>query len=196
VRTRLRLPDLLPACGILLLLAPARAEQMPLAAETQIPLILKVLTYDRNLEQKAGKELVIGIVHDPADRESAKATDEVGSTLYRFAGKTVKRLPMRYFTIEYTGEADLQRFVAEKGISVLYLTPGSAKALPVVLKVCEERDLISVTGVPEYVRRGVAVGISVVQDKPQILINLAAARAVGAEFDASLLRIATILGPK
>jgi hypothetical protein len=53
-----------------------------------------------------------------------------------------------------------------------------------------------VTGVPDYVRRGVAVGIGVVQDKPQVLINLAAARAEGSDFDASLLRIATILGPR
>jgi len=39
----------------------------------------------------------------------------------------------------------------------------------------------------------VAVGIGVRQDKPQILINLASARSEGSEFDASLLRIATVL---
>jgi hypothetical protein len=46
------------------------------------------------------------------------------------------------------------------------------------------------------VRRGVAVGIGLDQDKPQILINLASARAQGSDFDASLLRIATVLGQK
>ena len=84
----------------------------------------------------------------------------------------------------------------EKGISALYLAPGSAKALPAVLKVSEDLDLTTLTGVPDYVRRGVAVGIGVEQDKPQILINLAAARAEGSDFDASLLRIATVLGQK
>ena len=83
-----RRPALLALCGSLLLVVPARAEQMPLGAEAQIPLLLKVLTYDRNFEQKAGAELALGIVHDPSDRDSAKATEEVGSTLYKFAGKT------------------------------------------------------------------------------------------------------------
>ena len=98
-------------------------------AETQIPLLLKVLTYDRNFEKKAGKELAIGIVHDPADRDSAKATDEVGTTLFKFTSRTVKGLPMKYYTIEFTGVADLERFVKEKKISVLYIAPGNAKGL-------------------------------------------------------------------
>jgi len=196
VNGSLRRPGLLALCGVLLLFAPARAEQMPLGAETQIPLLLKVLTYDRNFEQKAGSELSIGIVHDPSDRDSAKATDEVGSILFKFAGKTVKKLPMKYFTIEFTGAADLERFVKEKKISVLYITPGSAKALAAVLKVSEDLKLTTLTGVPDYVRRGVAVGIGVVQDKPQILINLTAARAEGSDFDASLLRIAQVMGQK
>jgi hypothetical protein len=195
VRAPLRLPGLALG-GVLLLLVPARAEQMPLSAEAQIPLLLKVLTYDRNFERKAGKVLAIGVVHDPADRDSAKATDEVGSTLFKFTSRTVKGLPLKYYTIEFTGAADLERFVKEKGISVLYVAPGSAKDLPALLKVSEDLDLTTLTGVPEYVRRGVAVGIGVLQDKPQILINLASARAQGSDFDASLLRIATVLGQK
>lgn len=174
----------------------AGAEQMPLPAETQIPLLLKVLTYDRNFEKKAGKELALGVIHDPTDRDSAKATDEVGSTLFKFASKTVKKLPMKYYTIEFTGASDLERFVKEKGISALYITPGSAKALPAVLKVSDDLDLTTLTGIPDYVRKGVAVGIGVAQDKPEILINLAAARAQGSDFDASLLRIATVIGQK
>jgi hypothetical protein len=193
VRVTVRRRGLLALGGLLLFLVPARAQQMPLAAEAQIPLLLKVLTYDRNFERKAGKELVLGIVHDPADRDSAKATDEVGTTLFKFAGKTVKKLPIKYFTIEFTGAADLERFVKEKGISALYIAPGNTKTLAAVLKVAQDLDLTTLTGVPDYVRRGVAVGIGVAQDKPQILINLAAARAEGSDFDASLLRIATVL---
>jgi hypothetical protein len=185
------------ALGLALLGAgPLGAETMALAADVQIPLLLKVLTYDRNFERKAGKELAIGIVHDPSDRDSAKATDEVGTTLFKLTSRTVKGLPLKYYTIEFTGAADLERFVKEKKISVLYLAPGNAKNLPVLLKVAEDLDLTTLTGVPDYVRRGAMVGIGVNQDKPQILINLASARAGGSDFDASLLRIATVLGQK
>jgi hypothetical protein len=185
------------ALGLALLGAGSlRAEPMALAAEVQIPLLLKVLTYDRNFERKAGRELAIGIVHDPADRDSAKATDEVGTTLFKFTSRTVKGLPLKYYTIEYTGIADLERFVKEKKISALYLAPGNAKNLPALLKASEEMDLTTLTGVPDYVRRGAMVGIGADQNKPQILINLASARAGGSDFDASLLRIATVLGQK
>jgi hypothetical protein len=39
----------------------------------------------------------------------------------------------------------------------------------------------------------VSVGIGVADNRPQILINLASTKAEGSEFDASLLRIATVL---
>ena len=183
--------------GLASLAAPsALAEEMALAADLQVPLLLKVLTYDRNLEARAGKELAIGIVFDAGDRDSAKATDQIGSTLFKFSGKTVKTLPIKYYTIEYTSPADLERFVKQRGISVLYVAPGNTKNLPGLLKLSQDLDLVSATGVPDYVRKGVAVGIGVGQDRPQILINLASAKAEGSDFDASLLRIATILGPK
>jgi len=187
-------PKLATLLFIALLALPATAEEMALSAENQLPLLLKVLTYDRNLEQKAGKELAIGIVHDPSDRDSAKATDEIATTLYKYGGKTVKKLPIKYFTIEYTSPPDLEKIVKSKGISVLYVAPGVAKNLPAIVKVSQANHLTSVTGVPDYVRKGVAVGIGVVQDRPQILINLASSKSEGSEFDASLLRIATVLG--
>jgi uncharacterized protein DUF4154 len=174
----------------------AWAGEMALPVDQQVPVLLKVLTYDRNFEAKAGSELAIGIVHDPTDRESAAATEEMATTLFRFAGKTVKKLPLRHYTIEYTSAADLESFVKAKGISVLYVAPGSARNLGEILKVAQALHLTTATGVPDYVRKGVAVGIGLVQDRPQILINLAASRAEGSDFDASLLRIATILGPR
>jgi len=47
--------------------------------------------------------------------------------------------------------------------------------------------------VPEAVKRAVSVGVGMAQDKTQVLINLASARSEGSEFDANLLRIATVI---
>ena len=174
----------------------ARAEEMSLPVEDQVPLLLKVLTYDRNFETKAGAELAIGIVYDPGDRDSAKATTELGSALFKLAGKTVKKLPIKYYQIEYTGNPDLDRFVKQKGISVLYLAPGNARNLTNILQLSQELHLTTTTGVPDYVRRGAAVGLARAQDRPQILINLQTTRLEGSEFDAGFLRLATILGPR
>lgn len=181
---------------LLLLSASTRAEDMPLPAPQQVPLLLKVLTYDRNLEAKSGKELALGIIYDPADRDSARATEEIGSTLFKFAGKTVKGLPLKYYTIEYTSPAEMERFIRQKRISVLYVAPGNSRNIAELVKVSQGLSLTTTTGVPDYVRKGIAVGIGLVQDRPQILINLSSAKAEGSDFDASLLRLATILGPR
>lgn len=171
----------------------AAAEPMPLTPDLQVPLILKILTYDRHFETKAGRDLAIGIVYAPGDPASVKAANDIADTLYRFAGKTVKRLAIRYFLIDFTTSEKLESSIAQKGISVLYVAPGNVKNLAGVMQVSQARGVTTATGVPDYVRRGVAVGIGVADDRPQILINLSSTKSEGSEFDASLLRIATVL---
>jgi hypothetical protein len=162
--------------------------------DVQVPIILKILTYDRQFERNSPDMLTIGIVHDPTDPVSAQAMTGLSDILYAAREKTIKQIPVRYFQIEYTGEADLRRFSGEKRIGVYYITPGlSAQVLAKVLLVSQELAITTITGVPDYVRQGVAVGIGERRNRPQILINLPASRAEGSEFDASLLRIATVL---
>lgn len=171
----------------------AAAEDMALSVDKQIPTLLKILTYDRQLETKAGSDLVIGIVHDPTDKESSKAADEVVTTLYQYKGKTVKGLPIKYYLIEYTKPAELESFVTAKGVNMLYVTPGLSRALPDIIRISQTHHLTSITGVPEYVRRGVAVGLGLRQGRAQPLINLPSTKLEGSEFDASLLRISTVI---
>ncbi|PYP39871.1 MAG: hypothetical protein DMD43_09830 [Gemmatimonadetes bacterium] len=82
--------------------------------------------------------------------------------------------------------------VRSHGVSLLYLTSGLSD-LDELIRFSQASRITSATGVRSYVEKGVAVGIGVRQDKPEILINLPASRSEGSEFDASLLRIATVL---
>lgn len=168
----------------------AAAEPMPLSPDLQVPLILKVLTYDRHFESKAGRELIIGVVYEPGDGESLKSASTIISTLLRFSGKTVKRLPIRYQLVPMD---QMARLVPSMGISVLYVAPGNARNLAALTRFSQTNHVTTVTGVPGYVTQGVAVGIDVAQERPQILINLSSSKAEGSEFDASLLRIATVI---
>ncbi len=181
------------ALALLLALRPglaAAAEAMPLKPDLQIPLILKILTYDRHFESKAGAQVVVGIVYAPTDPSSVAAANEVGDVLFRFQDKTVKRLPIRYRLVEYSTPEALERTIERWRISVIWVAPGSAKNLAGITAVSQRKGVTTTTGVPDYVRRGVSVGLGLGDDRPQILINLASARSEGSEFDASLLRIA------
>lgn len=179
---------------ILGLATSARAESMAVPAQMQVPILMKVLAYDRQFDAKTGNALTIGIIYTASDPSSSKATDQISDTLYGFAGKTVRKVPIKYYQIEYTTPAELEAFVRAKGVNVFYVAPGNDKALPAILKLSQSRGITTLTGVPDYVKRGVSVGVGLSQDKPQILINLTSARSEGSEFDANLLRIAVVMG--
>jgi hypothetical protein len=183
------------AAAVLAVLLPAapRAETMPTPTDLQVPLLLKILTYDRELLQKVKSDLTIGIVYFPSDTSSVEARDEVQRVFQQLADKTVRKVAIRSVAVEYKGPAELLAAATTNHINVFYVTPGNAPHLDRVLQVSQSQRITTVTGVPEYVEKGVAVGIGVRQDKPQILINLAAVKSEGSEFDASLLRIATVI---
>jgi YfiR/HmsC-like len=179
----------------LVLAAPLKAaEAMPVAADVQVALLLKILTYDRSFAYKAKSEVSIGVVYVPSDPESVRARDEVLKTLSQLAGRTIKSLPIRYAAIEYRDPVSLEKAVRANRVNVFYVAPGNSQSLAALMKLSQTYAITTVTGVPEYVSRGIAIGIGArAGNKPDILINLASSRKEGSEFDASLLRIATVV---
>jgi uncharacterized protein DUF4154 len=190
----MRAPASLVLLAALAAAAPSAraADSMPVPADLQVPLLLKILTYDRNLETRAKAELNIGVVYDAADAASVKAKNEVADILTKVADKTVKKLPIRFVPIEYKTLPELETTVKSRGVNLLYLTPG-LRNVEELIRFSQANRITTATGVRSFVERGVAVGVGVRQDKPEILINLRASRSEGSEFDASLLRIATVL---
>jgi hypothetical protein len=180
---------------VALLVPPAAGlpEPMPFPADVQITLLLKILTYDRFFQVKAKSAVMIGVVYVGSDPESVKAKDEILKTLQAVADRTIKNVPIKAVAVEYRDFASLEKTV-RSGINVLYIAPGNAATLSTVLRVSHTHGITTATGVPEYVQRGVAIGIGIKADKkPDILINLPSSRQEGSEFDASLLRIATVV---
>ena len=178
-----------------LLCAPAAGtEPMPFPADVQITLLLKILTYDRSFQAKAKSAVTIGVVYVAADPESVRAKDEILKTLQLVADRTIKNVPIRAVALEYRDPAGLGKIAQKAGINVFYVAPGNADSLRELLRVSHTQGITTATGVPEYVQRGVAIGIGIKADKrPDILINLPSSRQEGSEFDASLLRIATVV---
>ncbi len=168
------------------------AQQMAVPANLQVPLLLKILTYDRNLASRPGDALTVRIVFRAGDTESEQAAGEVAAVLDALTDKSVKGLPIRFTSIPIGTEDELIAAIQIDAVSVLYVAPGAVD-VPMVLRVARSSRVVSATGVPALVDQGVAIGIGVNRDKPQVLINLPASRQEGSEFDASLLRIATVV---
>jgi hypothetical protein len=156
--------------------------------DVQFSLFFRILTYDRNLAHRAADGLVIGVVFQPHVRASVLAKDEaMRQQVPHEAGYTV-----RMVAIALDGSTDLAEAATQAGCNVLYIAPLRAVDVAAVTRASRAHGMLTLTGVAEYVAAGIAVGVGLRGDRPEILVNLAASRREGADFSAQLLRLARV----
>ena len=77
---------------------------------------------------------------------------------------------------------------------MLYVSPLRATPLRDVITASRAMRVTTVTGVPRYVESGLAIGVDMKGERPEIVINLAASRAEGADLTSHLLKLARVVG--
>lgn len=179
---------------VFLLGAAVAPQEMPVPVEVQVPLLVKVLGFERTLAMRHGSEVVIAIAYQPDFRASRLAMEGVIETARkgRFSvhGRTIRWVP-----VPVQDSAQLGAAIADRRAAVVYFAPLRAVDVRSLARVAADGHVVSVTGVPQYVREGVSVGIDERGGRPRILVHLTAARAAGADFAAPLLQLADVLQP-
>jgi hypothetical protein len=159
---------------------------MPVPVEVQVPLLLKLLRFERQLQNRAaGDTLVIGVVYQQRFRTSL----EVGEGFAAAAGNAAGEGPLRCVPLDLDRRQDLAGALAASRVRVLYLCPLRAADLGQLALAARQRRVLTLTGVPEYLGTGAAVAIDSKGEKPLILVSLPVARAAGAEFSSRLLSL-------
>ncbi len=82
-----------------------------------------------------------------------------------------------------------------RGCQVLYVSESSIGGLPRMLEELRDRPVLTVADCPSSAGQGVALNMSVVQNKVTFEANLAAARAQRLTLSSKLLRLATKVRP-
>lgn len=160
----------------------------------QVPLFLKIVTYDRSLGTKIQDTIHIGVLSFPKDARSTRNTDAIIENLELNKDKTVNGLPFSFVEIEFSTETDLNKAIEENQISFLYITSGGPSVPDAITKIARAKKILTITGRADYVDRGISVGLGIANGTPQILVNLDSARAEGTDFSASLLKLCKIVG--
>jgi hypothetical protein len=178
----------------LMLLPIATAEDLPVPVETQLPLLLKVLTFDRNLQETMGDELVIAVVYQKRFRQSLlikEALERAAATteLTRVAGT-----PFRLAPVALDDPDLLEQSLIEVEADVLYIAPLRAIPISTVTDASRRLGVLTMTGVPDYINSGVSVAIEVARSRPRLVINLEAAEKEGADLSSRLLNLARVVG--
>ena len=178
-----------------LLLAGERAgaQEVAVPVDLQVPLLVKVLGFDRKLTAAPDAELVIGVLFQAKFRSSLNVADEVREAVKRLPSGVIAGRRIRSVAIDLDGTPNLGMALARLRVGVLYVAPLRAVDLRDVMTTCRDAGVTTVTGVPDYVETGLSIGIGSRGERPEIVINLAASRAEGADLNAQLLKLARVI---
>jgi hypothetical protein len=174
--------------ALLLLASSARADVDVKAA---LPVLLKVLTYDVNFDARGAGSFVVLVVSEPA--QSAARSALIG-TLKEVAVTEVKKRPLKYISVDYRDEAQLQAEIDKNKASAMLVVPGTSMAtIKSMWEIAQDNQLYALALDAETVQSFFPVGVAMQGDKPQIIINEKSSKLVGARFETVVLRMAKVI---
>ena len=176
----------------LIISSTAHAQEMPLPVETQLNVLLKTLTFDRNLKERRGERLTIGIVYHGLFNKSLQAKDELIEAFKTVRIEEIFEHTLHIVTVDLH-LIGLEEAVTSQDVDILYITPLDSSEILKISKLSRSMGVITLSGVPQYSEQGIAVTVGKKGDAAQIIINLDAARAAGANFSSQLLKMAKIV---
>jgi hypothetical protein len=156
-----------------------------------MPVLLKVLTYDVNFDARGVGDFVVLVANEPGQAARREALVE---TLKTVDVAKVKARAVRYVGAEFKDEASLQGEIDRTHASALLATPGmSEKFVAHLSEVAQDNQLYAVALSAAMVEKSLPVGVVMTNGKPQIIINMKAAKGVGANFELSVLKLARVI---
>jgi hypothetical protein len=183
----------LPSAAVLLIVqGSCEAQSIAVPVEMHLPLLTKVIEYDRSFRGKINGVVRLGVAYQKSWRPSAAVFDELVAVTGR-GSFAVCGFPVQVIPLDVSGDADVAELLKANSIDLMYVAPLRGVPLKVIVQASEERQFRTITGVPQYVESGVAIGIDLRNDRPLIVINLPAAKASGADLSAQILRLARVV---
>ena len=183
--------------GVLMVLlagGSAHAQEMAAPAGIQVPLLFKILTFDRRTGARPpGQVIVIAVVFQSGYRASLVAKNQVVDALEAMEHSTISGHPVRWVVVELKEREQLRLALIHERTDVVYVTPLRGVELDPLVRAARAGGMTTFTGVPLYVEQGLALSVGIVRDRPQIIVNLPATRAEGSDFTSQLLRVCKVI---
>ena len=180
---------------LLLLLPASTLARVSVPESRQIPIFLKILAYDRNLNQRAGDKIHIGVIYsDRDDPEFGENLSKVIDALSENLNVEIRGLPMTFSVLKFNTPEEFARRLKEREINIVYLTCGLRENLPDIVAVTRHLKVLTLAAEIIYLKSGVALGLHPMRGRLKIFINLKASRQEGARLSANILKLCEIVG--
>lgn len=178
--------------ALMLLASGSRLEaEERLSPKLAMVLMLKALTYDQNFGSHGSGEFVVLFVHGSGHQ---RAAEEVLNAVAELKGTRIQGRPLRFIKAELKDASALRALTQEEQVAAVVALPGlPAHAVTSLAEVARAQRIYTLTLEPSFAEKELAVGVISNKGRMQLLINLSAARQVGASFEPTVLQLAKVL---
>ncbi|MBU1701640.1 MAG: YfiR family protein [Candidatus Eisenbacteria bacterium] len=165
------------------------SEEQEIPENLQVPILFKLLTYDRTLMEKSSEFLRVGVLYRRGDGASEQNMEALMEVLSSMAEKTIKGKTFEVVPIPWDRKESIDEGLRSAEVDILYVTRAHKGRLSQITALTRELNILSLTGVVDYVSGGLGVGVGLEEDHPRIMVNLDAVRAEGHDLESQVLRI-------
>lgn len=170
----------------------AHAEEIPVPIDLQATLLSKVVSYDRNLPERAGdrvRSLLVGKSSDPTSMPFVRQMRQMLGAIETFGSFSHAEE-----IVEFAGAPALLEKCRNERISIVYLGPGLHDDVEPIRAALEPLSILTVSANPDDVPRGIVLGFDLVYGKPKLVVNLGQARKQRVDLVAEVLKLMRVIG--
>jgi hypothetical protein len=171
----------------------ARCEDMEVPISQQFPIFIKILECNKEYASHADSVLTFAILYQSNNKQSLATRDELQSIISKSPKIVVNKYPVKFVDIDLDQVGDLSTELSARKVDIVYITPLRALKIEDVSTECKTHSILTFTGVISYLESGLAVSIANRGGKPQIVINLPAAKAEKVNFSSQVLKLARVI---
>lgn len=176
--------------ALLLFAAPARAQD----AAQHAALVLRILSYDRNLPSRSSNQVTVLVLYRSGDRNSEAEHRRMITAINQLSGRVrVAGRPARAIGVAYTNRAALVGAMRSENAAAVFVCSGLGGSVADISGAAREAHTLSMSRDGDSVRSGLGVGLVERGAQVQLVVNLRAVEAEGARLDAAVLRLAELI---
>lgn len=164
-----------------------RAQEAALPVGIQAELLAKVAAYDRNFLPRAGERAKILLLVKPGNSDSSRAGAQMQAALARLP--EIAGIPHDETIVPYPGGPELAKLCAQEHPAIVFVGLGFRDDLDAIRTALDGVDVLTATGIPDYVPAGIVLGFDLVASRPKLLVNLTQARKQHVDLGSGVLKL-------
>ena len=169
----------------------ARADNSALPGSVFTAVMLKALSYDRNIDRQVKDKIVIGVVSASDDTAGQGFANDVKANILKVQATYLlkgKPLDADLVTLDKTfDKAKFEDQLKQANVSVLVVAVSDSASVGNILEATKELQVNSICGIPGCAKSGVGLEIVQNDNKPKLLSNLDSLKAEGSDYNSKFL---------